>query len=217
MSGRFEYIRKNRNIYDGMKHCNAESQGVDLNRNYGYKFAHDNQGSSGRECAEDYRGPSAFSEPETAAMRDFLIGHPKIQVALNFHAWGPLFIMPYNSDSSPANSGVSKKAQKFYDEVFDHTGVPKGYILGNGAKTIGYTANGEASDWMLHELGIYAASPELGIDMREAEDFFIRSKGALIALVRQNFDWIEHTMLLLFEKIDCQQVKSAVTRTKLDS
>ena len=89
--------------------------------------------------------------------------------------------------------------------------------MGNGAKTIGYTANGEASDWMLHELGIYAASPELGIDMREAEDFFIRSKGALIALVRQNFDWIEHTMLLLFEKIDCQQVKSAVTRTKLDS
>ena len=44
-----------------------------MNRNYGYQFAYNNDGSGFEECAEDYRGPEAFSEPETAAMRDFLI------------------------------------------------------------------------------------------------------------------------------------------------
>lgn len=44
-----------------------------------------------------------------------------------------------------------------------------GYITGNGASTIAYTANGEASDWMLHELGIYALSPELGLKSARKE------------------------------------------------
>ena len=39
--------------------------GVDLNRNYGYKFGVTETGSSRDPCAEDYRGPYAFSEPET--------------------------------------------------------------------------------------------------------------------------------------------------------
>ena len=41
-TNRFEYIRKNRNVYSQMKNCRtAEQVGVDLNRNYGYKFAYD--------------------------------------------------------------------------------------------------------------------------------------------------------------------------------
>jgi hypothetical protein len=44
--------------------CKEELAGVDLNRNYGFKFGVGS--SSDKECmADDYRGPSAFSEPET--------------------------------------------------------------------------------------------------------------------------------------------------------
>ena len=64
-------------------------------------------------------------------------------------------------------------AFNFYKEIYDNAGVPKSYSFGNGVTTIGYTANGEASDWMLHEKGIYAMSPELGIDDQRSEDFFI--------------------------------------------
>ena len=102
-------------------------------------------------------------------MRDFLIGHPEVKISLNFHAYGPLLITPYNWDSRKGNRQIPEKARQFYKELFDHGGVPKGYIEGNGATSIGYTANGEASDWMLHELGIYAASPELGIDNRHTD------------------------------------------------
>ena len=152
-----------------------------MNRNYGYQFAYNNDGSGFEECAEDYRGPEAFSEPETAAMRDFLIDHPEVKVALNFHAYGPLLIIPYNWDPGHGNRQLPTKAQKFYQDVYKK--VPKSYLLGNGVTTIGYTANGEASDWMLHELGIYAASPELGINDRHTDTFFISNIASLTKLI----------------------------------
>ena len=189
---KFEYIRKNRNIYDGMQQCTAEYQGVDLNRNYDYMFAHDSYGSSDSKCGEDYHGPHAFSEPETQAIRDFVTSLPNLRIALNLHAWGPLFIQPYNWDDSK-NANLESGAKKFYDDVFKNAGVPNGYTQGNGAKTIGYTANGEASDWMLHERGIYALSPELGIKSRATEHFFIKDEDALFDLLRYNYDWIEYT------------------------
>ena len=78
-------------------------QGVDLNRNYPFEWAHDRLGSSGYECAEDYRGPSQASEPETQAIMSFLEQNPKVRVALNLHAYGPLFIIPYNFDTGRGN------------------------------------------------------------------------------------------------------------------
>lgn len=38
-------------------------------------------------------------------------------------------------------------------------------------ETVRYVANGEASDWMLHELGIIAMSIEIGID-RNSHSFY---------------------------------------------
>lgn len=66
-----EYIRKNRNpgIEHSHDYCGKDSIGVDLNRNYGYKFGHSMLGSSNEPCYEDYRGPESFSEPETKAIK----------------------------------------------------------------------------------------------------------------------------------------------------
>ena len=50
----------------------GNGNGVDLNRNYDYKFALDDIGSSSRQCDEDYRGAHAFSEPETQAVKYFV-------------------------------------------------------------------------------------------------------------------------------------------------
>ena len=49
--------------------------GVDLNRNYGYQWGL-GSGSEGSDLTweDTYRGPSAFSEPETRALRDFVQG-----------------------------------------------------------------------------------------------------------------------------------------------
>jgi len=44
---------------------NSDLFGVDLTRNYDYMFGVDNVCSSIDICADAYRGPAAFSEPET--------------------------------------------------------------------------------------------------------------------------------------------------------
>lgn len=45
--------------------------GVDPNRNWGYNWG--GQGASGDPCDETYYGPRPFSEPETAAIRNFIL------------------------------------------------------------------------------------------------------------------------------------------------
>ncbi len=48
---------------------NSSDRGVDLNRNYSYKWGNSGDGS---ECSETYRGPKAASEPETQAVEAYL-------------------------------------------------------------------------------------------------------------------------------------------------
>lgn len=143
-------IRKNQN---NQMHCSSTDDiGVDLNRNYGYMWGINDQGSSASPCQEDYRGTAAFSEPETAAMRDFVLSHPQLKVAINFHAWGNLLVTPFNySDDRNANELKTKwpGAAAFYDDLWQNGSLPINNIKGSGILTVDYTANGEASDWML--------------------------------------------------------------------
>ena len=81
--------------------CTTIGLGVDLNRNYAFMFGHDDIGSRGEDapCEDDYRGPSAVSEPETQNIRDFVERWTNIKIAFNLHAYGNLFIHPFNFDS----------------------------------------------------------------------------------------------------------------------
>ncbi len=66
----------------------SHNLGVDLNRNYDYKWGLDNIGSSNGECNEDYRGPAPFSEPETEAIKNYVERNKKLlQLVINFHAY----------------------------------------------------------------------------------------------------------------------------------
>ena len=125
-----------------MESCeHKREQGVDLNRNYGFEFAHNDEGSHDEPCVSDYRGPNAFSEPETQAMRDFITKFENIRVALNMHTCdcGPLFVVPFNFDKKEDNElhrRKYEKAQDFYETLYDESVKQLGYIFGNGAGTI---------------------------------------------------------------------------------
>lgn len=109
-------------------------------------------------------------------MRDFVTALSHLKIAINFHAWGNLFVIPFNySDDVTGNELIYKfpGAAAFYQDVFENGGLPTGAVKGAGIQTVQYTANGEASDWMLHELGIYSMSPELGNENSGSENFFI--------------------------------------------
>ena len=48
----------------------GKCDGVDLNRNFDKEYG---SYSSDDPCQEDYRGTEAFSEPETRALRDYVL------------------------------------------------------------------------------------------------------------------------------------------------
>lgn len=71
--------------------------GVDLNRNYGYHWG--GQGSSKQPCSEIYAGSSAFSEPETKAVKDFLEKSAgNFKASLSFHSYGQYILYPWGYD-----------------------------------------------------------------------------------------------------------------------
>ncbi|WP_231626619.1 M14 family metallopeptidase [Streptomyces apocyni] len=65
--------------------------GVDLNRNFAYKWGYDNEGSSADPTSETYRGTEPLSEPETRAMDRFQkrIG---FEYAINYHSAAELIL-----------------------------------------------------------------------------------------------------------------------------
>jgi carboxypeptidase T len=65
-TNRNAYQRKNRNPNGSGSSC-GDSYGVDLNRNFPFRWGLDT-GSSGDQCAETYRGPEPASESEVQAI-----------------------------------------------------------------------------------------------------------------------------------------------------
>jgi hypothetical protein len=199
----FEYIRKNRHPESD---CQGDNIGVDLNRNYGYKWGYDNQGSTFRQCQEDYRGASAFSEPETQAIRDFFLKDDKnIKISINFHTWGNLFIIPFNYDNQWNSELINMPIYPMYDDIRDNGNLPQGMLFGNGMQTIKYTSNGDATDWMASS-GSLSISPELGTKNRATNKFFPNQEWVK-PIMQENFPWVNYTMFKLSSQIDTKIVK----------
>ncbi|GAB3096498.1 hypothetical protein GCM10027159_15700 [Lysobacter terrae] len=66
--------RKNVDTSNGV--CSTNAYGVDLNRNFPYRWHTAPGGSSSNACLGNYRGPSAASEPETSNLLSYVAGVP---------------------------------------------------------------------------------------------------------------------------------------------
>ncbi len=147
--------RKNRRInLDG-------TEGVDLNRNYGTSWGFDDVGSSPDGFSEVYRGTSAFSEPETQAIRDFSLQH-EFKVVLNYHSFGNVFIYPFGYQP---NIYTPDSAQ-FTDYGRWLTRDDR-YTFGTCNQVLGYISNGDANDWQYSTVQTpkpkaFSFTPEVG-------------------------------------------------------
>lgn len=201
----YKELRKSRRK---ISECRPLDYGVDLNRNYDSKFAHDDIGSSNNQCEEDYRGAHAFSEPETQAIKSIIeITDGRVISAMNFHCYGNLWIHPFNYENHKENWTLQSQ-HPFY-EIYSHLRqnqpFPTNAKVGNAKSSIDYIANGEASDWMLGEKGILAFSPELGNKDPKSEDFYIDSS-LHEQVVRDDYKTIEtfimmHRLGLTFQDV----------------
>lgn len=75
------------------RNASGTLHGVDLNRNWGYQWG--GEGSSGNPNNETYRGTAAFSEPESQALRDFILGNPRLAAHCDVHTSGNMVMSPW--------------------------------------------------------------------------------------------------------------------------
>ncbi len=133
-TGSYQYWRKNRS------RNSTGTYGVDLNRNYSYMWNHG--GSSSDSSDDTFMGPTAFSEPETRAIRDYVETHKNLKILLSFHTFSELILYPWGHK---------------YDHIEDNEDLKVHEIMARRmAQWNGYTpkqaselyiASGDTTDW----------------------------------------------------------------------
>ncbi|GAA2901971.1 M14 family metallopeptidase [Streptosporangium fragile] len=131
------------------------ADGVDLNRNFAYKWGYDNEGSSENPASQTYRGASPQSEPETRAMDD-LTKRVRFTYLLNYHSAAQLLLYGIGwQQATPSPDDLIFEALLGDDAT---PAVP-GYDPDLGAEL--YTTNGETDGHMSNKRHILAITPEM--------------------------------------------------------
>ncbi len=123
----------------------ATGEGVDLERNWDWYWANGNSDSS----AADYRGPAPFSEPETAAERDFIINYD-IDSYCVIHSFHGTVLIPwlYTAANAPHNAFYRSMAENMTKRTKIEGNASQHYDYGRPDETIGYSAPGGSPDWV---------------------------------------------------------------------
>lgn len=155
--------------------------GVDLNRNYGYAFGYDELGSSSISAHPWYRGTNAFSEPESAAMRD-LIDANEFKLAMNWHAYGNYLIYPWNYETLLTDDSV------LYEQFSRYMTLQSHYRYGTCDQTYGYNSNGDADDWAYGDLAYKSKIISFTAEIGSSEDGFWPPDADITNLCKQSLD-----------------------------
>ena len=177
------YWRKNRrSVTDdlGLGHKDGHTgYGVDNNRNYALGFG--GRGTSPNPLDLTYRGPSAFSEPETRNVGRVVLTRT-VTAALSHHTYSDLVLRPWGDTRDDAPDEPLLK--HLGDSMAEHNGYrsQKGIDL--------YPTTGTMSDWA------YGAIGALGYTFEHGRDNF---HPPYPNFVPQNYARNRHPFLLLAE------------------
>ncbi|KJH53278.1 shTK domain protein [Dictyocaulus viviparus] len=163
-------------------------QGVDLNRNFDWFFGQ--VGSSTDPCSEIYQGAYAFSEPETAAVRDFVQRH-NVQTFLTFHSYSQILMYPfghqirtYSNDVNDLRS-TALSASSQLQRMFGTS-----YKVGTGADTL-YPASGGSEDWAKGKAHVkYSYLFELRPE-EQVWDGFLLSENQIMPTARETWEAVK--------------------------
>jgi murein tripeptide amidase MpaA len=101
--------RKNRSRNTGLP-C----RGVDLNRNTSFLWS-SGIGTSSDSCSTVFKGPSAFSEPETRNVRWLIDSFPGLASMVDVHSYSELVLFPWGDDQNQ----TTDPNQNFQNPAFD--------------------------------------------------------------------------------------------------
>lgn len=142
--------RKNRAPFDGV------DTGVDVNRNYPYKWTADRGANY-----QTYPGKGPASEPETKATISVVDSHPNIKFVVDWHSYSEEVRRPL---------GVSKEDEAFYAEfhgrVKDAIASSRGREYGTVESQV---VEGASDDYWYHDRGLYSSIIETGRSFQPPE------------------------------------------------
>ncbi|WP_432116710.1 M14 family zinc carboxypeptidase [Streptomyces sp. bgisy032] len=129
--------------------------GVDLNRNFAYRWGYDDEGSSPRPASETYRGAGPNSEPETKALDAFQkrIG---FTFGINYHSAAELLL--YGVGWQVATTTPDDVMYEALAGTPENSAVP-GYHPQISSEL--YTTNGEADGHAANVNGLAMFTPEM--------------------------------------------------------
>ncbi len=132
---RYRGWRKNRQPY-------RRWTGTDLNRNFGYRWGR--RGSDPWPSSNLFRGPRAFSAPETRAVRALVDGH-RFVAALSIHAYGAQVLWPYGYTTADRPPDMPASLHRTV------TRLARGIAMRNGYRAMQasslYLTSGSFMDW----------------------------------------------------------------------
>lgn len=179
----YRYWRKNRRL-------NADgSFGVDLNRNYGFAWGYDNEGSSGDPESEIYRGARPFSEPETDAVRRLVLGR-SFRALVSYHSYSQVIMYPWGYADVPTgrDAELDGLAGRMSDLMAGLNG--RTYAFGRAAAQL-YVTNGDTVDWAFGAAGIDAFTIELPpVDVRGGG--FFNAEAEIAPIFEENLRALLH-------------------------
>ncbi|HYR27812.1 MAG TPA: M14 family zinc carboxypeptidase, partial [Thermoanaerobaculia bacterium] len=144
-TGSYGSWRKNRQPNAG-----SSAIGTDLNRNWGYKWGCCG-GSSGSTGSDTYRGPSAFSAPETQVVRDFvnsrvLGGTQQIKTHIDFHTYAELVMWPYGYTLTNLPADLTQDDLDTFVAMGQAMAATNGYTPQQMSDL--YITDGTINDWL---------------------------------------------------------------------
>jgi len=142
------------------------SYGVDLNRNYAYKWFLYRIFPRGyhylymiNDEGFNYRGEQPFSENETLAVKNLVEAHDNIKVSLSFHSYGEFILFPWTHTSKDTPD------EDLFISVGENITQINGFYLYTGNRDYiipRYTGSlGTSENWLYGEKGILSYTVEL--------------------------------------------------------
>ncbi|XP_068211935.1 carboxypeptidase B-like [Palaemon carinicauda] len=149
----YVYTWESNRLWRKNRASHSTCPGVDLNRNFGYQWG--GLGTSDNPCSDIYKGPSAFSEPESQALRDTMLPlDGKVKAYITFHSFGQYIIYPWGYSTQvihPLKAPMHQAGKVMARNIRKQTGAM--YRVGNSAVSY-YPAAGASDDWASYAVNV---------------------------------------------------------------
>ncbi|XP_049827687.1 carboxypeptidase B-like isoform X2 [Schistocerca gregaria] len=116
----------------------GECVGVDANRNFDFHWME--VGASDDPCSTTYAGAEVFSEPETRALRDYILANAdRIKLYLTFHSYGPDALGRLANAAQVAAGAPNYTVGTFAGAMYAAAGTSADWAKAVGGVALSYT------------------------------------------------------------------------------